>query len=769
VTLPVFTPCPEGWREVPVTESGDVIGCDPFPEGGYQECGVDEGHFIGEPGCLRVGTPCPEGNWAEDLPTDREILYVLSGAPPGGDGTRESPFGTISEAMRQASVGTVIALSKGTFDEWVMLRSGVTLWGACVLETIVTCSEVSDGAGTISVTGWDAGVRNLRISGNRPGIWVYGMVSINIEDVIVDSAEVVGLLAANRAHLTGRSIIVRNTRSRGGDGMFGRGLNVEEGAQVDVNRAIFERNREVGVLVAHSGTVLNLTDVIVRDTQSQESDRMSGRGLQVQEGAQVEVNRAIFERNREVGVLVAHSGTVLNLTDVIVRDTQSRESDRVGGWGLGVGDGAQVDVNRAIFERDREVSVVAMSSGTVLNLTDIIARDTQSQESDKMSGVGLQASEGAQVDVNRAVFERNRDLVVAAFHEGTVLNLTNVIVRDTQSQESDRMSGVGLQASEGAQVEINRAIFERNRDVGVLVAHSGTVLNLNDVIVRDTQSRESDRISGSGLGVQEGAQVEVNRAIFERNRDVGVIAAHSGTVLNLNDVIVRDTQSQESDRMGGKGLGVGEGAQVEVNRAVLEKNRDVAFVAFHEGTVLNLTDVIVRDTRSQESDRKFGRGLQISDGAQVEVSRAIFERNREFAVTVYNEGTVLNLIDVVIRDTLERECALDTCAGFGAGTGVASFGGANIEMTNFIITNSALCGLQLAHGGDPLGIPYPQGGTADLHNGIISNNLIGVNIQTEDFDIYRLMDNVIYINNQRNLDTTYLPIPDISTELPPSD
>jgi len=40
-------------------------------------------------------------------------------------------------------------------------------------------------------------------------------------------------------------------------------------------------------------------------------------------------------------------------------------------------------------------------------------------------------------------------------------------------------------------------------------------------------------------------------------------------------------------------------------------------------------------------------------------------------------------------------------------------------------------------------------------------NVIGANIQTEGFDISRLTDRVIY-DNERNLDSTILPIPDIA-------
>ena len=71
---PVLTPCPPGWREVPPedpTDPFDVAICDPWPEGGPQDCADDEAHFPGEPGCARIGTECPAEDWTHP-PDDDE-------------------------------------------------------------------------------------------------------------------------------------------------------------------------------------------------------------------------------------------------------------------------------------------------------------------------------------------------------------------------------------------------------------------------------------------------------------------------------------------------------------------------------------------------------------------------------------------------------------------------------------------------------------------------------------------------------------------------
>ena len=399
----------------------------------------------------------------------------------------------------------------------------------------------------------------------------------------------------------------------------------------------------------------------------------------------------------------------------------------------------------------------------------MVVRDTQSKESDRELGVGLDVQEGAQVEVSHALFERNRDAGVIAFHTGTTLNLADVVIRDTQSQESDSQGGYGLHAQKGAHVEVSRAVFERNRQDGMVAADAGTAMILTDVIVRDTQSQESDGWWGFGLYVKDGAHIEVSRALVEQNRVAGVVATGAGTILNLTDVIVRGTQSQESDRQWGRGLEVSDGAHVEVSRALFERNRELGVLATNAVTTLNLSDVVVRNTQSRESDRQRGRGLEASDGARVEVRRALFDRNREIGVFAGIAGTILGLTDVVVSETFEKDCARDTCAGLGVGTGVASVAEAHVEMTRFLVSKSALCGLQLARGGfyNEQGelVHYEFGGTMDLHDGEVSHNPIGVNVQTEDFDLHRLQDNVIYKDNGRNLDMSELPVPDMGIEI----
>jgi hypothetical protein len=757
----VLTPCPEDWREATDPDTGHVT-CDPWPETGSEVCiAIDEAHFPGGPGCSRIGTACPpDDRWATDLPEDRPIRYVLADAPAGGDGTRTAPFGTIREAMTGASSGTIVALSKGTFDEVVVIPSGVTLWGACVAETLVASSAPAEDAGTLNVWGRDVEVRNLRVSGRRPGIWASGRSrTARVEDVVIDGATFIGWLVAFAAEVEGRGVVVRDTRSRERDRALGRGLEVLEGGAVVVRRGLFAGNRSVAIAAFDPGTSITLEDVAVRDTRSQESDRTLGRGLNVQLGASAVVRRALFERNRDTAVMASRAGTSLTLEDVVVRDTESRENDLEGGCGLGVQDGTVVVVRRGLFERNREAAILANGAGTSITLEDVVVRDTGGRTGDVASGHGLDLQNGATAVARRALFERNCDVAVMVSRAGASVSLEDVVVRDTRSREGDRAFGRGLEVQDGAAAEVRRALFERNRDVAIMVSRAGASVSLEDVVVRDTESRESDLRAGSGLAVQDGATAEVRRALFERNREVAVSAAGTDTSLTLEDVALRNTRSREGDRAFGRGLALQDGATAEVRRALFERNREVAVSASGTATSLTLEDVALRDTDSRESDLVFGRGLSVQFGVTAVVRRALFERNREVAVSAAGTDTSLTLEDVAVRDTRSRE--RDGLCGSGA----AALAGAHVEIRRFLVTHSDLCGIQLARGVNPeTGRFFEIGGMMDLSDGVVSHNTVcGANVQTPGFDLRRLQNRVRWHDNGIDLDTREMPVPDATT------
>jgi len=531
--------CPEGWREV---DREGIAVCDPWPASGIAECTADdEAHFVGAPGCERVGTACPSGEFADDLPAS-DVLHVREGAPSGGDGSRADPFGTIADALAAASPGTTIALSAGRFVQpQIDLPEGVTLWGACVAETVLVSGSESTDFGVVSVRAPDTGLRNLRIEGRRPGIDVGPGGGLTVRDVVVAGAEVWGVRVHEGGALDGTRLVVRDTNEFIGSDL-GEGLYVLGGATVDLSEAVFERNHEEGVYADGTGTSVTLTDVAIRDT-GPSSGRVAARGVGAwaTSGATLRLERAALDRNQE-----AAAAAVLD---------------------------SRLEVERAAI-RD-----VAQSEG----LTDY--------------GAGLLSRAGSTVDARRVWIERATHVAVIAIESGTSVVLRDALVRDTRFAERPMpdIYGMGI-AAEAASLEVERTAVVANGFVGVLV-QEGAEAELDDLIVRDTRSRPVAGEYGRGLEVQRGGRLTVRRGLFEGNRSAAVSARDAESVLDLADLTIRDTHGRDSDGRFGYGVQIGLGATLTVTRADVTGSRGVGVVAFGSGSRITATETRIADTR----------------------------------------------------------------------------------------------------------------------------------------------------------------------------
>jgi hypothetical protein len=251
--------------------------------------------------------------------------------------------------------------------------------------------------------------------------------------------------------------------------------------------------------------------------------------------------------------------------------------------------------------------------------------------------------------------------------------------------------------------------------------------------------------------------------LVQGSREAGILVAGPDAALTLVDVVVRDTASQEGDGKYGRALEAQGGARLDATRVLLEGNRDVAFKAAEAGTVVEIEDLTVRGTLGEASDGAYGRAVQAQDEAQVSIARALLRGNRELSASVFGAGSELRMTDVAIEGTLVTECSIDgRCAtDLGGGTGIGAYCEGHAEVTRFHVWDSALCGVQLARGVDVATGRCSTGGTMDLHHGEVAHNAVcGANVQTEGFDVDRLMDDVLFYENGLNLDMAELPVPE---------
>jgi hypothetical protein len=248
---------------------------------------------------------------------------------------------------------------------------------------------------------------------------------------------------------------------------------------------------------------------------------------------------------------------------------------------------------------------------------------------------------------------------------------------------------------------------------------------------------------------------------IERAHGVGLLAGAEDTRIRLTDVVLRNVQELDGVDESGRGIELQGPLHADLERIWLEGNRDVGLFVASPAADVSVTDLTVFDTRSRSSDLTFGTGMMVQNGAVAMVLRGRVVRSRVTGISVVGPEARLEAADLAVVDTLFPDCATTTCAGQSGGSGVVVLGGAVFTANRFALRNNAPCGLQLALGTDiSTGRPYPAGGVADLHEGDITGNVVGINVQSPGFDVGRLQDQVRCYGNERNLDFAELPVPD---------
>lgn len=854
---PVSWPCPEGWR---VEAREGVQSCEPYPVGGPEPCEAGEMHFPGEPGCTSVGPACPDGRFAADLPADATIVYVDPDADRGGDGSSPgSAFRLLDDIDFDALPrGALVALAKGTHvGQWSLGRT-VTLWGACSAQTVLRSNvAASSPAAVVFIEGNVlrrpvVTLRNLTVSGSpRLGVTVDGPASVRLSGIVVDSVRDTGVRASDGASVELHSVVVRNTQpspsgdfgwaldvfgataeakrivlegnrsigvivegrsrltmedgvirdtqSRSDTRTEGWGLDLEAGSSAELRRVLLERNRDVAILVIDDST-LRMEDAIVRTTRPLESNGRYGRGLEIQPGSTAELRRVLFEGNREVSIV---AGGDLVMNDAIVRDTESQLSDRKDGNGLVVQDGAHATIGGALFDNQRAEAIVILAPGSRLDLADALVRRTRAREADGLFGRGSTVQQGAEANLERVVFDANRNRAVVAFGEGTRLKLSTSIVRNTRSQASDGIAGIGVAVEGGAQGELRDLLLENNQAFGLVASGDGTGLTVDNVIVRGTVPRTRDDAFGYGVQIQLGADAQLRRLVARGNRGAAVSAVARGTLsledailrdtrglvrapffgsglnvvgsdvqarrllvegnqtdgisvsnsrLVLEDAVIRDSRSREASGDRGIGLGVGQGSIVEIRRLHLRRNRHVAFFAQGEGTQLSAWDVVIRDTESREGDGEWGYGALIEEGSRADLRRHWFYRHRGATAVVRRAET--SWADVRLVETRLPACAdAPTCDS--TAHALAVIGTSTVRVERAILGEAEQCGI-LVSSGRP-GDPAPR---LDLTDTLFRDNLTAACVDADGLDLSALDgDSVAYVDNEQNLQIATFPAP----------
>lgn len=633
---PSLTPCPEGWLQ-----SADAVPtCSPRPAPPLRVCGPDEILVPFTETCAPIGTACPAGEFPESrsFPPASEVLFASPSAAPSGDGSVERPFQTIAAALELARPRTLIVLGKGAFRENVAMTEGVTIFGACVRETIIEGVPTENCCiNPVESEAANARIANLTIRGY--GVMANRSGSLEISDVAIESqgdrgwgitTENDGSVIGTRMKLVGGpdeaffayggSIEVTDAEVVWG----GRGAQVAVGGRVELVRVVMRDTRSRSLTTFLSG--YEDGSLAVDSSLFQGSGRM---GVEL-EGVTASVSRSLFELRTEdlaseASAIVLTAGASASFTESVLegssarlatatassltlRDTVVRDFDHDGLIKL---DNSSLELDRVWIHDFVGGAIAALGQSTV-GLTDTIIEGSILPSSGDVRPL-IDIFDHSSLTLSR-VFLSSGSGVWA--HGASNLTATDLEVTGQRAIElDDESAGAALSILSAARASVERANLHANAGPGLrldtssatisdvriergapLVARSGIVAAAAELTARRVELR-ADRI------LLLGSRATLSDLTFESDLDHVLLIAEQGSELAADRVLVRRSTSavqvtSSSARLSDLVLNaaddgvVANGAELDLTRARITAG---AFgVALRNGTHASVRDLEAR-------------------------------------------------------------------------------------------------------------------------------------------------------------------------------
>jgi hypothetical protein len=213
----------------------------------------------------------------------------------------------------------------------------------------------------------------------------------------------------------------------------------------------------------------------------------------------------------------------------------------------------------------------------------------------------------------------------------------------------------------------------------------------------------------------------------------------------VEDFTLRGANTDGSDA--GYGIAVDTGAHGSFRRIALAGVRGDTILASGAETDVLFEDLAIADG-GEQADGLYGRAIEAQYGARLVANRVRVERATEIGAFVTGDGTEVSLTMAALLDTRERACAETACPSAPGGIAVGVTGSGRATLGSFVVSGAPLCGVQVANGAE-----------LDLADGVVRGASIGACVQVPGFDLARITDDVVYEDNDINVDTTDHAVP----------
>ncbi|MBM4343565.1 MAG: hypothetical protein FJ100_09330 [Deltaproteobacteria bacterium] len=280
----------------------------------------------------------------------------------------------------------------------------------------------------------------------------------------------------------------------------------------------------------------------------------------------------------------------------------------------------------------------------------------------------------------RKVYVSGAIQVGLAVAEGGAIDAQDVVVDSTQPVPATGQYGFGAVVQAGSQMTLQRTLLSRNHSIGLALTPNAVAV-ASELAITGTQPDGAG--DGSGVAVHAGAQFTATGLRIARSTGTAVrVVGAEGTAL-LTDAALLDTSSNPKLNDYGRALDVGDGAKVRLRGVRVQGNREVAVFGLGQGTRIDALDLLVRDTEPGATNGEFGIGLEVTKQATASARRVWLHRNSSMGAAVSNGG-VLEL-----RDALANEAKTEVSGALGRGFHAAKGGTLMLERVRASVNREA--------------------------------------------------------------------------------
>ena len=649
-------------------------------------------------------------------------------------GNRDAGILVLGEGAVVEASGDLVEATDPPSDGMTGYGVSVTEGARAVLSD---CALMRNHAAAIFAHGQGSEVeaRGSLAAGTRPrpfddsfgvGILMEGQASGTLlGNAVIDNRDAGLSLREMGDHGTVTGNLVAGTRQPETSEGNGYGISISGGGPVRVEGNALTANHTTGLVVA-DGAVVEAVGNLVEGTLPDEPNAQFGFGILIEGGSDVALHGNAVVGNLVTGVVVSSPGTSGDLTGNLVENTSPRLSDGDLGEGLAAWDGVYVRADGNAFVSNTAVGL-ALGPDVEIEATGNLVTGTRSTAASGAAGFGIQASGGSvSLTLAHNAIVANRLAGLSVF-SGTDLTATGNLVEDTRGRASDGGGGVGIALFEDATASLSGNAVVANRYTGLWIA--GAEADVSGNLVESTVPSEDTPGSGTGVQVRAGVAATLTRNAILTSRGAGLVVSDEGTWAEAIGNLVADTRASTPSRQDGAGWVVLGLARARLVGNAIVHNRISGLIAAESGTQVEVDTSLVEGTLPSDSDGTWGLGVAAQDGASLTLTSCAVRENHVASIFVDRaEATVSEcaLLDtrfarVPLSGGREADVADGLIAQFShlalAGTFVSGCGRAGILIAGSTGTITRTVSRDSAYGLVFQGTPFPELGEGNVFTG----------------------------------------------------